>query len=99
MQIIINVPEHLEEQHGLLRELVQAMVNRLTLDISKPPKKLGRPPTKAGRNEAIWEHVKQGHTHAQIAAVFSISLPRVAQIVAQMRASEENTMTQGEGSV
>ena len=99
MQITINVPEHLEEHHENLRELVQAMVNRLTLDDPSVPKRVGRSPTKAGRNEAIWDHVKRGYTHAQIAAVFGISLPRVAQIVAQMRASEENTMTQEEGPV
>lgn len=99
MQITINIPAHLEDHHESLREMVQAMVNRLTLDEPKASRKPGRPPTKAGRNEAIWDHVKRGHTHAQIAAVFGISLPRVAQIVAQMRASEANTMTQGEEAV
>jgi transposase len=50
------------------------------------PGVIGRPKVNEARDQAIFTQVTNGHTYAEVASAFQVSLVRVGQIVAQQRA-------------
>lgn len=74
------------------REISVAKALRAAIDtladnvVSNKPGVLGRPKINEARDVAIYNQVAAGHTYAEVASAFSMSLVRVGQIVAQQRA-------------
>ena len=58
----------------------------------------GRPKINEQRDAELYERIKAGRTHAEVAAEFSLSIVRVGQIVAQHRAATGDAPRRGRGS-
>ena len=66
-----------------MRAAVDALAEAV---IKGKPGAAGRPKINEARDAAIYNNVLSGHTYAEVATAFGISLVRVGQIVAQQRA-------------
>jgi transposase len=66
-----------------MRAAVEALSDAV---VKGKPGVAGRPKVNEARDAAIYNQVSTGHTYAEVASAFSVSLVRVGQIVAQQRA-------------
>jgi len=66
-----------------------------TARLKVTPGVVGRPQINQSRDAQLYERIKAGYTHAEVAAEYSLSIVRVGQIVAKQRIAAGDTPRRG----
>lgn len=81
----------------VLRTAIQSMADQAAT-MKMTATNVGRPKINTQRDAAVYDRLKAGFTHVQVAAEFSLSVVRVGQIAAQQRHLNGDAPRRGRGA-